>query len=141
MRTGIVASILVFLGLIVTGFMGNAGIFKSLVFVMGLGTGLAGAGMLSAIISFTTPIRAGMLMGVWGVANMVGHAVGNLTGGILVDSVRYATGNAFFAYSSLFTMEAVILLVALNLTTKLNANTSRAHVEETEILAGVAAAD
>jgi hypothetical protein len=38
-------------------------------------------------------------------------------------------------------MEAVILLVALNLTTKLNANTSRAHVEETEILAGVAAAD
>ena len=80
-------------------------------------------------------------MGVWGVANMVGHAVGNLTGGILVDSVRYATANAFFAYSSLFTMEAVILLVALNLTTKLNANTSRAHVEETEILAGVTAAD
>ncbi len=141
MRTGIVASILVFIGLIVTGLMGNVGIFKSLVFVMGIGTGLAGAGMLSAIISFTTPIRAGMLMGVWGVANMVGHAVGNLTGGILVDSVRYATGNAFFAYSSLFTMEAVILLVALNLTTKLNANTSRAHVEETEILAGVAAAD
>jgi BCD family chlorophyll transporter-like MFS transporter len=141
MRTGIVASILVFIGLIVTGLMGNVGIFKSLVFVMGIGTGLAGAGMLSAIISFTTPIRAGMLMGVWGVANMVGHAVGNMTGGILVDSVRYATGNAFFAYSSLFTMEAVILLVALNLTTKLNANTSRAHVEETEILAGVAAAD
>jgi len=141
MRTGIVASILVFLGLIATGFMGNAGIFKSLVFVMGLGTGLAGAGMLSAIISFTTPIRAGMLMGVWGVANMVGHAVGNLTGGILVDSVRYATGNAFFAYSSLFAMEAVILLVALNLTTKLNANSSRAHMEEAEILSAVAAAD
>ncbi len=139
MRTGIVASILVFIGLIVTGLMGNVGIFKSLVFVMGIGTGLAGAGMLSAIISFTTPIRAGMLMGVWGVANMVGHAVGNLTGGILVDSVRYMTGNAFFAYSSLFTMEAVILLVALNLTTKLNANTSRAHVEEIEILAAAAA--
>ena len=85
MRTGIIASILVFIGLIVTGMMGNVGIFKSLVFVMGLGTGLAGAGMLSSIISFTTPIRAGMLMGVWGVANMVGHAVGNLTGGILVE--------------------------------------------------------
>lgn len=141
MRTGIIASILVFIGLIVTGLMGNVGIFKSLVFVMGIGTGLAGAGMLSAIISFTTPIRAGMLMGVWGVANMVGHAVGNLTGGILVDSVRYATGNAFFAYSALFAMEAILLLVALNLSTKLNANTSRAHVEETEILAGVAAAD
>ncbi len=141
MRTGIVASILVFLGLIVTGMMGNVDIFKNLVFVMGLGTGLAGAGMLSAIISFTTPIRAGMLMGVWGVANMVGHAVGNLTGGILVDSVRFATGNAFLAYSSLFAMEAVMLGIALYLSTKLDMNASRAYTEESEILTAVAAAD
>jgi BCD family chlorophyll transporter-like MFS transporter len=141
MRTGIIASILVFVGLIVTGFIGNAGVFKNLVFLMGLGTGLAGAGMLSAIISFTTPIRAGILMGVWGVANMVGHAVGNLTGGILVDSVRFATGNALFAYSSLFAMEAFLLLVALNLTTKLDANNSRAQSEEAEILSSLAAAD
>jgi BCD family chlorophyll transporter-like MFS transporter len=141
MRTGIIASILVFIGLIVTGLMGNVSIFKSLVFVMGLGTGLAGAGMLSSIISFTTPIRAGMLMGVWGVANMVGHAVGNLTGGILVDSVRLATGNAFLAYSSLFAMEAVMLGVALYLSTKLDLNASLAHTEEAEILAAVAAAD
>lgn len=141
MRAGIIASIVVFIGLILTGLTGNAGIFKSLVFVMGLGTGLAGAGMLSAIISFTTPIRAGMLMGVWGVANMVGHAVGNLTGGILVDSVRFATGNAFFAYSSLFAMEAVMLAYALYLSTKLYTNTSRAYTEESEILSAVASAD
>jgi MFS transporter, BCD family, chlorophyll transporter len=141
MRTGIIASILVFIGLIVTGAMNNVGVFKSLVFVMGLGTGLAGAGMLSGIISFTTPIRAGMLMGVWGVANMVGHAFGNLLGGVIVDSVRIATGSAFAAYSSLFGMEAIILGVALYLSTRLNLNTSRAHTEETEILAAAASAD
>jgi hypothetical protein len=38
-------------------------------------------------------------------------------------------------------MEAVILLVALNLSTKLDKNASRAHTEETEILSAVAAAD
>lgn len=141
MRTGIIASILVFAGLIVTGAMGNAGIFKSLVFVMGLGTGLAGAGMLSGIISFTTPIRAGMLMGVFGVANMVGHAFGNLLGGVIVDSVRIATGSAFAAYSSLFGMEAVMLGVALYLSTRLNPKVSRAHSEESEVLAAAAAAD
>ncbi len=135
MRTGIIASLLVFIGLIVTGLMGNVGVFKTLVFVMGLGTGLAGAGMLSSIISFTTPIRAGLLMGVWGVANMVGHAVGNLTGGILVDSVRLATGDAFLAYSSLFAMEAIMLGLALFLSTKLDVNTSRARAEEIQILA------
>lgn len=141
MRTGIIVSILVFVGLIATGLTGNAGVFKSLVFVMGLGTGLAGAGMLSSIISFTTPIRAGMLMGVWGVANMVGHAVGNLLGGALVDSVRLLTGNALLAYSSLFTMEVVMLGIALHLSTRLNLNATAAHTEETEILAAVAAAD
>lgn len=141
MRTGIVASILVFVGLIVTGMMGNVGIFKSLVFVMGLGTGLAGAGMLSGIITFTTPIRAGMLMGVFGVANMVGHAFGNLLGGVIVDSVRIATGSAFAAYSSLFGMEAVMLGMALYLSTRLNPKVSRAHSEESEVLAAVAAAD
>ena len=141
MRTGIIVSILVFVGLIATGLTGNAGVFKSLVFVMGLGTGLAGAGMLSSIISFTTPIRAGMLMGVWGVANMVGHAVGNLLGGVLVDSVRLMTGNALLAYSSLFAMEAVMLSIALVLSTRLNPNATAAHTEETEVLAAVAAAD
>ncbi len=141
MRTGIIVSILVFIGLIITGMAGNASIFKNLVFVMGLGTGLAGAGMLSSIISFTTPIRAGMLMGVWGVANMVGHAVGNLLGGAIVDGVRFATGNALTAYSSLFAMEAVMLGIALYLTTKLDVNTAKARAEETEVLAAVAAAD
>ncbi|GJQ35183.1 MAG: PUCC protein [Anaerolineaceae bacterium] len=141
MRAGIIASILVFVGLIATGMMDNVGIFKSLVFVMGLGTGLAGAGMLSGIISFTTPIRAGMLMGVFGVANMVGHAFGNLLGGAIVDSVRIATGNAFAAYSSLFGMEAIMLGIALYLSTRLNPSASRAHTEETEVLAAAAAAD
>ena len=141
MRTGIIVSILVFIGLIITGMAGNASIFKNLVFIMGLGTGLAGAGMLSSIISFTTPIRAGMLMGVWGVANMVGHAVGNLFGGVIVDGVRFATGNALTAYSSLFAMEAVMLGIALYLTTKLDVNTAKARAEETEVLAAVAAAD
>lgn len=141
MRTGIIVSILVFVGLIVTGIAGNASIFKNLVFIMGLGTGLAGAGMLSSIISFTTPIRAGMLMGVWGVANMLGHAVGNLFGGAIVDGVRFATGSALTAYSSLFAMEAVMLGIALYLTTKLDVNTAKARAEETEVLAAVAAAD
>jgi len=61
MRTGIILSIAVFVGLIIVGMMGNASAFKSLVFVMGLGTGLAGAGMLShsTVISAGTPVSVG----------------------------------------------------------------------------------
>ena len=141
MRTGIIISIMVFIGLIAMGMIGNAGAFKGLVFVMGLGTGLAGAGMLSGVVSFTTPIRAGMLMGVWGVANMVGHAVGNLLGGAIVDVMRFATGNALAAYSTLFGMEAVMLLIALYLSTRLDVNASQASMEEREIVSLAASAD
>ena len=141
MRTGILLSIMVFIGLIVMGMVENAGAFKGLVFVMGLGTGLAGAGMLSGVVSFTTPIRAGMLMGVWGVANMVGHAVGNLLGGAIVDVMRFATGSALAAYSTLFGMEAVMLLIALYLSTRLDVNDSQASIEERELAKVAASAD
>jgi len=141
MRTGIILSIAVFVGLIIVGMMGNASAFKSLVFVMGLGTGLAGAGMLSSIISFATPIRAGMLLGVFGVANMVGHALGNLMGGAIVDLMRIATGSALTAYSTLFGMEAVVLAVALYLSTRLDMNASQASEEEREMVSVAAVAD
>ncbi|NJC97806.1 MAG: hypothetical protein C3F07_18485 [Anaerolineales bacterium] len=141
MRTGIIMSIAVFLGLIFVGMGGNAGAFKGLVFVMGIGTGLAGAGMLSSVISFATPIRAGMLLGVFGVANMVGHAFGNLMGGTIVDVMRFATGSALVAYSTLFGTEAVILLVALYLTTRLDMTTSQASIEERELVSMGASAD
>jgi BCD family chlorophyll transporter-like MFS transporter len=141
MRTGIVMSILVFIGLVLMGMTGNAGAFKGLVFVMGLGTGMAGAGMLSGVVSFTTPIRAGMLMGVWGVANMVGHAFGNLMGGAIVDGMRFVTGSALIAYSTLFGMEAVMLCIALYLSTRLDMNSSQASLEERELVSVMASAD
>lgn len=140
MRIGMISSILVFIGLIATGLMGNPGLFKGLVLVMGLGTGLAGAGMLTGVISFTTSIRAGMLMGVWGVANMVGHAFGSLMGGGIVDLVRGLTGgNAFAAYATVFALEIVVLLVALYLSTRLNMESSQASAEARHFDAGSAA--
>jgi len=130
LRAGIIASILVFLGLIIAGFMGKPGLMKGMVFLMGLGTGLAGAGMLSAAISFTTRIRAGMLMGVWGVANLVGHAAGSLMGGTVVDLVRVTTGNNLAAYGTVFAFEILMLIVALFLSMRVSVETSFAGKEE-----------
>ncbi|MBN1667786.1 MAG: BCD family MFS transporter [Anaerolineales bacterium] len=140
MRIGIITSALVFIGLILAGVLGNPGLFRGLVFVMGLGTGLAGAGMLSGVISFTTSIRAGMLMGVWGVANMVGHAFGSLMGGGVVDLVRALTGgNAFAAYASVFGLEVIFLTVALYLSTRLAVSDSKAYAEAQVELSGALA--
>jgi BCD family chlorophyll transporter-like MFS transporter len=135
MRAGMILSALAFLGPIIAGLTANLGLLKGAVFVMGLGTGLAGAGMLSGVMNFTTKIRAGMLLGVWGVANMTGHAFGSLLGGGIVDSVRALSGDILLAYASVFGLEIVLLLTAFSLTFRLHVEEARASIEEKVALA------
>ena len=100
----------------------------------------AGAGMLANIVNFTTAIRAGLLMGVWGMANQIGHAFGSLMGGGVVDVVQSITGgNALAAYATVFALEVIMLIVALILTTRLDVAESQVQVEEKTQLDGVAA--
>ena len=130
MRVGLVLSIVAFAAVAAVGLAGAPGFFRWLVLAMGFGTGLAGAGMLGSVVEFTTPVRAGLLMGVWGVANLLGHATGSLLGGIVVDTMRLATGSALKAYTALFIFEVAMLLFALALTLRLNPNALAAATHE-----------
>lgn len=129
MRIGLGVSIAVFSAVAAVGLAGAPGLFRWLVLVMGFGTGLAGAGMLGSVVEFTTPVRAGLLMGVWGVANMLGHAAGSLMGGIVVDTMRLATGSALAAYTALFAFEVAMLCVAFALTLRLRPTAMQASGE------------
>ena len=130
LRIGIALSILVFLGLIITGLLGNPNAFRGIVFLMGLGTGLAGAGMLTGVINFTTEIRAGLLMGLWGMANMTGHAFGSLMGGGVVDLITgIFGGQPFLAYATVFGIEIIMLIVAYALTIRFDLAQAKAQIE------------
>lgn len=114
LRGGLGITIVVFGGLIGAGFLQQPILFQGLVFILGLGTGLAAAGLLTAVVEQTTTARAGTLMGVWGVAHESGEALGGLLGGGVVDLVRLLSGgNSWLAYSTVFALEAGLLLVAL----------------------------
>jgi BCD family chlorophyll transporter-like MFS transporter len=130
LRIGLIVSMIVFAGIIFTGATGNVGLFRGLVLVMGLGTGMAGAGMLTMVINFTSLLRAGLLLGVWGVANQLGRATGSLMGGGVVASVQGLTGETFTAYAAVFALEIGMLLVALLLSFRLHIESSRAKEEE-----------
>jgi BCD family chlorophyll transporter-like MFS transporter len=142
LRLGLVVSMLVFIGIIAvatanTAILSNRSIFNGLTFIMGLGTGLAGAGMLTGIVTFTTPTRAGLLMGVWGMANMLGRAIGTIIGGVALSLTKWlAGGNDFVAYATVFTLEVILLAVAFLLTFQLDPARSQAHLEEQQALSG-----
>ena len=112
-RVGLVLGVGVFVSLILTGIFEFTGIFLGLVFLLGVTTGLSASGMLTAVIEFTTPGRAGLLMGVWGVAHNLGQAFGSLLSGGVVDIVRAFGGDALTAYGAVFALEALLLLSAL----------------------------
>lgn len=130
LRIGLVVSMLVFVGVITAGLAGRPGLFRALVLVMGIGTGLAGAGLLTCAINFTTAARAGILMAVWGVANQLGRALGSLMGGTVADLVLRASGGSTpAAYGTVFAIEAVLLLAALVLSFRFSDQESAAKRE------------
>ena len=137
LRIGLVASALAFGSVIFIGLTGNAELFRTWVAVMGFGTGIAGAGMLTGLAHFTTTVRAGMLMGVWGMANLLGRAAGSIIGGVVVQSLQWITGSALVGYTTVFAIEVVMLIVALLLSFRLRIAQSEARREEERVLEAV----
>jgi len=131
-RVGLILGVGTFAGLILTGAFGLTAIFWVLVFLLGVSTGFSASGMLSAVIDFTTPARAGLLMGVWGVAHNLGQAIGGLVSGGIVDLVRALQGDVLLAYGVVFTFEAVLLLLALRLLNRVNIREARVLSESME---------
>ena len=120
----------VFVGLILSGFFQNPTLFKILVFFLGVGTGLASAGILSAIVHFATPVRAGLLMSVWGLTHNLGQAIGSLLSGSIVDLLtEFAVGNSLVAYGAVFAIESLMVLVSLRLLSQVDISESAAAAE------------
>lgn len=134
LRIGLVASTFAFGSVIFVGMTGSADLFRTLVFAMGFGTGIAGAGMLTGLAHFTTTVRAGMLMGVWGMANLLGRAAGSIIGGVVVQTLQWTTGSALIGYTTVFAIEVLMLLVALMLSLRLRIEQSEARREEQRVL-------
>ena len=139
LRIGLIASALVFGGVIWVGLQENANSFRAFVFVMGIGTGIAGAGMLTGLAHFTTTLRAGLLMGVWGMANLLGRAAGSIMGGSVVGLLQWLTGAPFWGYTTVFALEVIMLLIALTLSFRLRIEASAARQEEEQLLQRAAA--
>jgi len=125
-RAGLVLGVGVFAGIILAGLFHLPNLFLGLVFLLGVTTGLSASGLLTAVIEFTTSTRAGLLMGVWGVAHNLGQAFGSLISGGIVDLVRAFQGDVLIAYTTVFALEGLLLVYALGLLPRINIVQSRA---------------
>jgi BCD family chlorophyll transporter-like MFS transporter len=104
---------LTFAGLIVAGLSGLDWLFVALVFLLGVGSGVSASGTLTLMVDFTTPERAGLLMGAWTVAHQLAEAVGNVLGGLVLDGTYALSQSYVAAFGAVFALEVVAALAGL----------------------------
>jgi BCD family chlorophyll transporter-like MFS transporter len=118
---GLAIVAMAFAGLILAGAIGHEGLFTALVFALGVGSGISASGALTLMVDFTTPERAGLLMGAWTIAHQLAEVLGNVMGGVLVDTVLAMRGDYLTAFGTVFGLEILAALVGLSLLPRVSA--------------------
>ncbi len=106
--------------IVLSGLLHASPVFYAGVVLLGLGTGFATVSNLSLMLDMTTAEKVGMYIGAWGVANAISRLVGQVLGGVVRDVVTLAVENPVTGYVVVFSLEAVCLLVALALLSRID---------------------
>ena len=117
---GLIIVALSFVGLILTGAMQSQTLFLMSVFVLGVGSGVSAAGALTLMVDFTRPEQAGLLMGAWTIAHQLAEVVGNIMGGLVIDTVLALSNSHLAAFSTVFGLEVLAAMVALALLSRIS---------------------
>ncbi|MCS7013081.1 MAG: BCD family MFS transporter [Chloroherpetonaceae bacterium] len=96
--------------------------FKAGVFLLGIGNGALTVGTLTIMMDMTTKENAGVFMGVWGAAQALANFVANTTGGAIRDLSLWLSSNHYVGYATAFTVEMILLFVAIALLRVININ-------------------
>ena len=129
-----------FVVIVASGLTRSTSIFYSGVTLLGLGTGLSTVANLSLMFDFTMPGMVGLYIGAWGFSNALSRLTGSILGGVVRDVVNQATGQALSGYLVVFTIEALMLLVAAIMLTRIDIQKFQKGVEEPSFVEKVALA-
>jgi BCD family chlorophyll transporter-like MFS transporter len=124
---GLALVILAFGGIVAAGYVQNQTLFSILVFFLGIGSGITGSGALTLMVDFTTPEQAGLLMGAWTIAHQLAEVVGNLMGGVMVDSVFARTQSYLAAFGTVFGLEIVAAALGLGFLSRIDVTVFKAR--------------
>jgi BCD family chlorophyll transporter-like MFS transporter len=134
---GALAGFLVIVG---SGFTRSTGIFYTGVTLLGIGTGFSTVANLALMFDFTVPGQVGLYIGAWGFSNALSRLTGSVLGGVLRDVVTQVSGAALSGYIVVFCIEALMLLIAAIMLTRIDISAFRQGSYEPPFLEKVAIA-
>jgi BCD family chlorophyll transporter-like MFS transporter len=137
---GNVGALLGFIVIVVSGAVVNKNIFYTGVTLLGLGTGLSTVANLSLMFDLTVPGMVGLYIGAWGFSNALSRLTGSVLGGVVRDVVTQATGQALTGYLVVFSIEALMLLIAAVMLYRIDVNAFQKKAHEPSFVEKVALA-
>ena len=139
-QMGNICAILGFLLIVISGVTRSLGIFYAGIMLLGFGTGIATVANLSLMYNLTVHEEVGLYIGAWGFSNGLSRLTGLLMAGIVADLATQITGQALDGYLVVFTIEALMLLVAAVMLSRIDVNRFKKQVNEPTLVDKVALA-
>ncbi len=106
--------------IILSGFTQEENILKLAVVLFGVTAGMATIGSISLMLDLTLAETAGTFIGAWGLAQAMSRAFATLIGGAILDLARAIFTIPFLAYSSVFALQAIGMVVAVVILNRIN---------------------
>lgn len=119
-----------FLLIILSGILPSLNFFYVGIMLLGFGTGISTIANLSLMFDLTVAGKVGLYIGAWGFSNGLSRLMGLLLAGVVADGVEQFTGAALSGYLVVFSIEALMLLIAAIMLTRIDVNRFKKGIEE-----------
>ncbi|MBE9140548.1 BCD family MFS transporter [Nodosilinea sp. LEGE 07088] len=127
------------LGITLSGLTGNPTVLLTAVFCFGIASGILTLGAIVLMLDLTVAETAGTFIGAWGLAQAIARGSATVLGGGVLDLGRALVGafsggevgqpQAFLAYGLVFTVQAVGMMVAIGLLSRVNIQEFQANAK------------
>jgi MFS transporter, BCD family, chlorophyll transporter len=140
-QAGNIGALVGFLLIILSGLIHSLTVFYIGIMMLGFGTGISTIANLSLMFDLTVAGKVGLYIGAWGFSNGLSRLTGILLAGVVADAATHLTGQAMSGYLIVFGIEALMLLIAAVMLTRIDVAAFRKEVKDPSFadkVAGVA---
>ena len=82
------------------------------------------------MLDLTAAETAGTFIGAWGLSQAIARGIATLSGGIVLDIGKKIFGIPLYAYSFVFVCEAIVMIIAVSLLSRVNVQEFRTDAKQ-----------
>lgn len=116
--------------IILSGFTQEQNLLKTAMLLFGLAAGITTTGALSLMLDLTAAETAGTFIGAWGLAQAMARALATVSGGVILDMGKAIFTSPLLAYSLVFGLQSLGMLLAIQLLNRVNVREFRENASQ-----------